>query len=154
MKKQLLLLVMMLLPMVTMADAVEIDGIYYNLIDKAKIAEVTSNPNTTASSKIQNVVNSILDHMKAEEGKLIFGTVETWLIWKLTAGAVHVTDYSNASRTMLYNISKLEWDEDILKEEIEDRVGNVRLYPIKEVYLPGHLNFFLSAFSQQHNCRQ
>lgn len=53
---------------------------------------------------------------KAEEGKLLFGTVETWLIWKLTAGSVHVTDYSNASRTMLYNISKLEWDEDILKE--------------------------------------
>ena len=43
---------------------------------------------------------------KAEEGKLLFGTVETWLIWKLTAGSVHVTDYSNASRTMLYNIFK------------------------------------------------
>ena len=53
---------------------------------------------------------------KAEEGKLLFGTVETWLIWKLTGGTVHVTDHSNASRTMLYNISKLEWDEEILKE--------------------------------------
>ena len=53
---------------------------------------------------------------KAEEGRLLFGTVETWLIWKLTGGAVHITDYSNASRTMLYNISKLCWDEDILKE--------------------------------------
>ena len=53
---------------------------------------------------------------KAEEGKLLFGTVETWLIWKLTAGAVHVTDYSNASRTMLYNVSELKWDKDILKE--------------------------------------
>ncbi|MBR4182192.1 MAG: glycerol kinase GlpK [Lachnospiraceae bacterium] len=53
---------------------------------------------------------------RAEEGKLLFGTVETWLIWKLTGGAVHVTDYSNASRTMLYNISKLCWDEEILEE--------------------------------------
>lgn len=53
---------------------------------------------------------------KAEEGKLLFGTVETWLIWKLTGGTVHITDYSNASRTMLYNIVDLKWDEDILKE--------------------------------------
>lgn len=53
---------------------------------------------------------------KAEKGDVIFGTVETWLIWKLTGGRVHVTDYSNASRTMLFNINTLEWDEDILKE--------------------------------------
>lgn len=53
---------------------------------------------------------------RAEKGELLFGTVETWLIWKLTKGAVHVTDYSNASRTMLFNINTLEWDEDILKE--------------------------------------
>lgn len=53
---------------------------------------------------------------KAENGELLFGTVETWLIWKLTKGAVHVTDYSNASRTMLFNINTLEWDQDILKE--------------------------------------
>ncbi len=53
---------------------------------------------------------------KAEEGKLLFGTVETWLIWKLTGGSVHITDYSNASRTMLFNIVDLKWDEDILKE--------------------------------------
>ncbi|MDD6157443.1 MAG: glycerol kinase GlpK [Lachnospiraceae bacterium] len=52
----------------------------------------------------------------AAEGKLLFGTVETWLIWKLTKGQVHVTDYSNASRTMLFNINTLEWDEDILAE--------------------------------------
>ena len=52
---------------------------------------------------------------KAEAGELLFGTVETWLIWKLTKGAVHVTDYSNASRTMLFNIHTLEWDEEILK---------------------------------------
>ena len=63
----------------------------------------------------------ILDHVEgartlAAEGKLLFGTVETWLIWKLTKGKVHVTDYSNASRTMLFNIHTLTWDEDILRE--------------------------------------
>ena len=63
----------------------------------------------------------ILDHVegareKAEKGELLFGTVETWLIWKLTKGAVHVTDYSNASRTLLYNINELKWDEEILEE--------------------------------------
>ena len=53
---------------------------------------------------------------RAKKGELLFGTVETWLIWKLTKGRVHVTDYSNASRTMLFNIRTLSWDEDILKE--------------------------------------
>ena len=62
----------------------------------------------------------ILDHVegareRAEKGELLFGTVETWLIWKLTRGKVHVTDYSNASRTMLFNINTLEWDQEILK---------------------------------------
>ncbi len=52
---------------------------------------------------------------KAEKGDLLFGTVETWLIWKLTGGSVHVTDYSNASRTMLFNIHTLDWDDEILK---------------------------------------
>lgn len=53
---------------------------------------------------------------KAKAGKLLFGTVETWLIWKLTKGKVHVTDYSNASRTMLFNIKELKWDREILEE--------------------------------------
>ncbi|MCI5721631.1 MAG: glycerol kinase GlpK [Firmicutes bacterium] len=53
---------------------------------------------------------------RAERGELLFGTVETWLIWKLTKGAVHVTDYTNASRTMLFNIQELEWDDEILQE--------------------------------------
>lgn len=53
---------------------------------------------------------------RAEKGDLLFGTVETWLIWKLTKGRVHVTDYSNASRTMLFNINTLEWDDEILEE--------------------------------------
>ncbi len=53
---------------------------------------------------------------RAEKGELIFGTVETWLIWKLSGGKLHVTDYSNASRTMLFNINTLEWDDEILSE--------------------------------------
>ena len=63
----------------------------------------------------------ILDHVegareRAERGELLFGTVETWLIWKMTKGRVHVTDYSNASRTLLFNIRELRWDEEILAE--------------------------------------
>ena len=66
-------------------------------------------------------VKWILDNVegareRAEKGELLFGTVETWLIWKLTYGAVHVTDYSNASRTMLFNINTLDWDDEILAE--------------------------------------
>ena len=66
-------------------------------------------------------VKWILDNVegareRAEKGELLFGTVETWLIWKLTKGAVHVTDYSNASRTMLFNINTLQWDQEILNE--------------------------------------
>lgn len=66
-------------------------------------------------------VKWILDNVegareRAKKGELLFGTIDTWLIWKLTGGRVHVTDYSNASRTMMYNINTLEWDEDILKE--------------------------------------
>ena len=53
---------------------------------------------------------------KAEKGELLFGTIETWLIWKMTGGAVHITDYSNASRTMLFNIHTLKWDDEILEE--------------------------------------
>ena len=63
----------------------------------------------------------ILDHVegsreKAREGKLLFGTVDTWLIWKLTGGKVHVTDYTNASRTMLFDIHNLRWDGEILEK--------------------------------------
>ena len=63
----------------------------------------------------------ILDHVpgareRARKGDLLFGTVETWLIWKLTKGRVHVTDYSNASRTLMFNINSLDWDRDILEE--------------------------------------
>jgi len=66
-------------------------------------------------------VKWILDNVegaraRAQKGELLFGNVDSWLIWNLTRGKVHVTDYSNASRTMLYNIKDLKWDEEILKE--------------------------------------
>ncbi|HPX93049.1 MAG TPA: glycerol kinase GlpK [Bacillota bacterium] len=62
----------------------------------------------------------ILDHVpgvreKAERGDILFGTIDTWLIWRLTRGRVHVTDYSNASRTMLFNIRDLKWDDELLR---------------------------------------
>lgn len=65
-------------------------------------------------------VRWILDHVegaqeRAEKGELAFGTIDTWLLWKLTNGASHVTDYSNAARTMMYNIHDLEWDDEILE---------------------------------------
>ena len=70
-----------------------------------------------SATKIKWILDNVEGAKKlAEEGKLLFGTVETWLIWKLTKGAVHVTDYSNASRTMLFNINDLRWDQDILAE--------------------------------------
>ena len=65
-------------------------------------------------------VKWILDHVegareRAEKGDLLFGTIDTWLTWKLTSGKVHVTDYSNASRTLMYNIRELKWDEELLE---------------------------------------
>ncbi len=81
----------------------------------------------------------ILDHVegareRAERGDLLFGTVETWLIWKLTKGRVHVTDYSNASRTMLFNINTLQWDEDILKELQIPKIMLPKPCPSSEIY--------------------
>ncbi len=68
-----------------------------------------------AGTKIKWILDNVEGaRERAERGELLFGTVETWLIWKLTKGAVHVTDYSNASRTLLFNINTLEWDKEIL----------------------------------------
>ena len=72
----------------------------------------------------------------AEKGQLLFGTVETWLIWKLTAGKVHVSDYSNASRTMLLNIHTLQWDEEIL--QLLDIPASMLLQPVPCSQLYGH----------------
>lgn len=69
-----------------------------------------------SASKIKWILDNVSGARKdGENGKLAFGTIDTWLIWKLTGGKVHVTDVSNASRTMLLNINKVSWDDDLLK---------------------------------------
>ena len=70
-----------------------------------------------SATKLRWILNEIPGvRERAERGELLFGTVDTWLVWKLTGGRVHVTDYSNASRTMMYNINELKWDEEILEK--------------------------------------
>jgi glycerol kinase len=70
-----------------------------------------------SATKVEWLLNNVEGaREEAEKGNLLFGNIDTWLIWKLTNGRVHVTDYSNASRTMLFNIHDLKWDEDILAE--------------------------------------
>ena len=69
-----------------------------------------------SATKIEWILNNVPGARKrAESGELLFGTVDTWLIYKLTGGRVHATDYTNASRTMLFNINTLKWDEELLK---------------------------------------
>ena len=92
-------------------------------------------------------VKWILDHVegareRAKRGELLFGTVETWLIWKLTKGAVHVTDYSNASRTMLFNINTLEWDDEILEELDIPKCMLPQAKPSSAVYEEADPGFF------------
>ena len=68
-----------------------------------------------SGSKVRWILENVDGALKrAEAGDLLFGTIETWLIWKMTGGKVHVTDYSNASRTMMFNIKELKWDDEIL----------------------------------------
>lgn len=70
-----------------------------------------------SGTKINWILNNVTGaREKAEKGELAFGTIDSWLIWKLTNGQVHVTDYSNASRTMVFNIKSLQWDDRMLKE--------------------------------------
>lgn len=92
-------------------------------------------------------VKWILDHVegareRAERGELLFGTVETWLIWKLTKGRVHVTDYSNASRTMLFNIKTLEWDKEILAELNIPEIMLPEAKPSSHIYGEADPSFF------------
>lgn len=88
---------------------------------------------TKVAWMLDNVPNA---RKRAEAGELMMGTVDTWLIWKLTGGAVHVTDYSNASRTMLFNINTLQWDERILAELDIPRKILPDVRPSSEIY--GH----------------
>ncbi|EHL2672816.1 glycerol kinase GlpK, partial [Listeria monocytogenes] len=81
----------------------------------------------------------ILDHVdgaqeRAEKGELLFGTIDTWLVWKLTGGRAHITDYSNASRTLLYNIYDLEWDDELLKMLNIPKAMLPEVRPSSEVY--------------------
>ena len=81
----------------------------------------------------------ILDHIpngqhRAEQGDLLFGTVDSWLVWNLTGGAVHITDYSNASRTMLFNIRTLEWDKELLAALDIPEVVLPRVMPSSQIY--------------------
>lgn len=70
-----------------------------------------------SATKIKWILDNVSGaREKAERGDLLFGTIDTWILWKLTGGKVHVTDYTNASRTMIYNIRKLQWDEYLIKE--------------------------------------
>ncbi|MEH6990336.1 glycerol kinase GlpK [Cytobacillus firmus] len=84
-------------------------------------------------------VKWILDHVegareKAEQGKLLFGTIDTWLIWKLSGGKAHVTDYSNASRTLMFNIHELKWDEELLNILEVPKAMLPEVKPSSEVY--------------------
>lgn len=86
-------------------------------------------------------VKWILDNVegareKAENGELLFGTIDTWLIWKLSGGAAHVTDYSNASRTLMYNIYDLKWDDELLEMLTVPKSMLPEVRPSSEVY--GH----------------
>ena len=70
-----------------------------------------------SATKVKWILDNVEDaREKADKGDLLFGTVDTWLLWKLTNGRVHVTDYTNASRTMLFNIKELKWDKKILEK--------------------------------------
>ncbi|WP_100397856.1 glycerol kinase GlpK [Bacillus sp. FJAT-44742] len=84
-------------------------------------------------------VKWILDHVdgareRAEKGELLFGTIDTWLIWKLTGGEAHVTDYSNASRTLMFNIHELKWDDELLEILDVPKAMLPEVKPSSEVY--------------------
>ncbi|MHC0036226.1 glycerol kinase GlpK [Pseudoneobacillus sp. C159] len=84
-------------------------------------------------------VKWILDHVagareKAEQGKLLFGTIDTWLIWKLSGGRAHITDYSNASRTLMFNIYELKWDDELLEILGVPKIMLPEVRPSSEVY--------------------
>ena len=73
---------------------------------------------------------------RAERGEILFGTVDTWLLWRLSGGRLHVTDYSNASRTLLFNIHTLDWDDELLRILDIPRAMLPEVRPSSEVY--GH----------------
>lgn len=106
-----------------------------DLIEKGfapKIKEKTGLPIDAyfSATKIKWILDNVEGaRQRAENGELLFGTVETWLIWNLTGGKAHVTDYSNAARTMIFNINDLKWDEEIL--ELLDIPKNILPDPVE-----------------------
>ncbi len=99
-----------------------------------------------SATKIKWILDNVVGaREKVEQGQLLFGTVDTWLIWKLTKGRVHATDYSNASRTMLYDINELRWDEKMLEvlripqsmlPEVRDSSGDFGVAKIDDWNIP------------------
>ncbi|MGL9760122.1 MAG: glycerol kinase GlpK [Symbiopectobacterium sp.] len=88
-----------------------------------------------SSTKVKWILDNVEGARKrAKRGELLFGTIDTWLIWKMTQGRVHVTDYTNASRTMLFNIKTLDWDDCILEALDIPRIMLPRVRPSSEVY--------------------
>jgi glycerol kinase len=88
-----------------------------------------------SATKIKWILTHVSGAMeRAKAGKILFGTVDSWLVWKLTGGAVHVTDYTNASRTMLYDIHRLQWDETLLKALDIPREILPEVRPSSEIY--------------------
>lgn len=88
-----------------------------------------------SATKIKWILTHVPGAMeRAKAGKILFGTVDSWLVWKLTGGAVHVTDYTNASRTMLYDIHRLQWDETLLKALDIPREILPEVRPSSEIY--------------------
>ncbi|MCX2574287.1 glycerol kinase GlpK [Pedobacter sandarakinus] len=94
-------------------DEVKAQGLADNIQQKTGLIIDSYFSATKAKWILENVEGA---REKADAGKLLFGTIDTWLIWKLTAGEVHITDVTNASRTMLYNINTLSWDEELLSQ--------------------------------------
>lgn len=106
-------------------------------------------------------VKWILDNVKgarekAEKGDLLFGTIDSWLIWKLTGGQVHITDYSNASRTLMYNIKELKWDEKLCEYLTVPMSMLPEVHPSSDIYgctdpsiLGGPINIAGAAGDQQ-----
>ena len=87
-----------------------------------------------SATKMKWILDNVSEAKElAKQGKLMFGTVDTWLIWKLTEGKVFATDYTNASRTLLFNIHELKWDEDLLK------LFDIPREILPDVYPSGHL---------------
>lgn len=110
-----------------------------------------------SATKLKWILDSVPGvREKAERGELLFGTIDTWLIWKLTRGRVHVTDYSNASRTMMYNINELQWDLDILAEMdipvcmLPEVHSSSEIYGVTDsAYLGGEIPIASAAGDQQ-----